>query len=62
MDIKIIPFTSNSDIEVDEIDLYEDAFGLNTEFTDVIRELSKLNVSPGDKITQSLMDRVKKLE
>lgn len=62
MDIKIIPFTSNPDIEVDEIDLYEDAFGLNTEFTDVIRELSKLNVSPGDKITQSLMDRVKKLE
>lgn len=62
MNINFISYTSYQDIEVDEIDPFEDAFGLNTEFTDVIQELSKLNVLPGDKVTQDLMDKVKKLD
>ncbi len=45
MDLNFTHFAKYSDIEVDEIDLYEDAWGLNAEFSDVIRFLDQLNIN-----------------
>jgi hypothetical protein len=50
------------DVEVEDIDLYEDAWGLNAEFTDVINLLGELDIAPGDMLTQNLMDRVRKMD
>ncbi len=55
MDLNFTQFISYNSIIVDEIDLYEDAYGLNTEFFDVKELLTQLNpvpeISPADKLT-----------
>lgn len=45
MDLNSTHFVKYSDIEVQEIDLYEDAWGLNTEFSDVFKFLDQLDIS-----------------
>jgi hypothetical protein len=49
------------DISVDGIDLYEDAMGLYTEFTDVIELLEQLKVEPDDSLTKDLILKVREL-
>lgn len=55
MDYISTRFISYSSIDVDEIDLYEDAYGLNTEFCDVKELLAQLNVEPGRSLTDRLI-------
>ncbi|HLN22067.1 MAG TPA: hypothetical protein VK213_13320 [Bacteroidales bacterium] len=62
MDFRFSPVVSHSDIDVDDIDPYEDAWGLNAEFTDVIEVLCTLSPSPGDTLTENLIQKVKKLD
>lgn len=45
MDLKSTHLAKYSDIEVDEVDLYEDAWGLNAEFGDVFRFLDQLDIT-----------------
>lgn len=45
MDFNSTQIAKYSDIEVAEIDLYEDAWGLNTEFSDVFKFLDQLDIS-----------------
>jgi len=61
MNFKSTQFISYNLIEVDEIDLYEDAYGLNTEFIDVKEFLGKLYLKPGKNLTDKLIWKVKKL-
>ncbi|MGE5419649.1 MAG: hypothetical protein ACM3UT_05655 [Chloroflexota bacterium] len=61
MDFNFTQFISYSKIDVDEIDLYEDAYGLNTEFIDVREFLGQLSVEPGRYLTDKLIWKVKKL-
>ncbi len=61
MDFKSTQFISYNLIEVDEIDLYEDAYGLNTEFIDIKEFLGKLDVRPGSELTNKLIWKVKKV-
>jgi hypothetical protein len=49
---------SYSDIEVKNIDLFEDAFGIRYEFSDVIAFLKTASFEPGKDIIKKLMDRI----
>ncbi|HEX2968551.1 MAG TPA: hypothetical protein VHO46_05555 [Bacteroidales bacterium] len=46
MDFNFTRFISFDNIDVDGIDLYEDAYGLNAEFIDVKELLSRLHDEP----------------
>jgi hypothetical protein len=60
MGLKSTPFISYHEIDVEEIDLIEDAWGLNPEFCDVIELLESLKVvAPGD-VTMNLIEKVRK--
>jgi hypothetical protein len=60
MVITSTPFISYSNIQVKDTDLYEDAWGLNAEFNDVIETLSQIRTIPGKKLTEKLIDRIRK--
>jgi hypothetical protein len=54
------PFISFHDIEVDEIDLYGDAWGFNSEFGDVIQLLEMVRIVPEKRLTDRLIEKIKK--
>lgn len=54
------PFISYQDIKVEEIDLIEDAWGLNIEFCDVIELLRQVNAVPERCLTTSLITKIRK--
>jgi hypothetical protein len=53
-------FISYPDINVDEADLYGDAWGFDSEFSDVINLLGKIKSNPGEKLTVRLIDEIRK--
>jgi hypothetical protein len=53
-------FISYHDIKVNEIDLFEDAWGLNSEFSDVIDLLRQLEATPGRCLTKRLIGKIRK--
>jgi hypothetical protein len=55
------PFITFRDIKVKDIDLIEDAMGLNTEFCDVIDLLRQINAVPGRCLTTSLIKKIRKI-
>ena len=55
-------FISYREIQVKDTDLYEDAWGLNAEYADVIATLSHLKASPGKKLTDKLICRIRKAD
>jgi len=55
------PFIRFRDIRVENIDLIEDAIGLNTEFCDVIDLLRQINVVPERSLTTSLIKKIRKI-
>ncbi|HBC77951.1 MAG TPA: hypothetical protein DEO60_06020 [Bacteroidales bacterium] len=55
------PFLSYHEIQVDNIDIYEDAFGLYQEFGDVINLLGQLNPVPKKRLTKRLIERVRQM-
>jgi hypothetical protein len=60
MVITSTPFISYSKIRVKDTDLYEDAWGLSSEFYDVIETLSQVRTIPGKKLTEKLIERIRK--
>jgi len=48
-----------SEIEVIDIDLFEDAFGIKSEFYDVIAFLKMAAFEPGKDLIKKLMDRIR---
>jgi hypothetical protein len=60
MGITYTPFISYHDINVKDVDLFEDAWGFNSEFCDVIDLLGKLKSSPGKRLTKKLIDKIRK--
>jgi hypothetical protein len=54
------PFITYKDIKIKEIDLIEDAWGLNSEFYDVINLLGQLNPVPGRNLTIDLIKKIRK--
>lgn len=59
MDYNSTQFISYGEINVDEIDLYEDAWGFNSEFLDVIEMLGTINVVPSDRLTNDLVRMIR---
>jgi hypothetical protein len=54
------PFITYRDIKVKDIDLIEDAMGLNTEFHDVITLLRSIKVVPERSLTTCLIKKIRK--
>jgi hypothetical protein len=54
-------FITLRDIKVEEIDLIEDAWGLNSEFSDVIDLLREMNPVPERCLTTSLIKKIRKI-
>ena len=52
-------FIAYSEIEVKNIDLFEDAFGIKSEFSDVIVFLRMVSFEPGKDFLKELMDRIR---
>ena len=48
-----------SEIEVERTDLFEDAFGIRAEFSDVIAFLKKASFEPGKDLIKKLVDRIR---
>jgi hypothetical protein len=55
------PFLSYHEIQVENIDIYEDAFGFYQEFSDVINLLEQLKPVPKKRLTKRLIERVRQM-
>ena len=55
MELTSTPFISYSEINVETTDLFEDAWGFNSEFHDVISFLGQLDNEPGDRMAERLI-------
>ena len=60
MGIIFTHFVSYHDIKVKDVDLFEDAWGLNSEFCEVIDLLGQLKALPGRRLTRKLIDKIRK--
>jgi hypothetical protein len=61
MGLNSTPFISYHEINVKDVDLFEDAFGLNTEFCDVIDRLRQIKAVPERRLTEKLIEKIRKL-
>jgi len=52
-------FISYHDIRVTDIDLFEDAWGLKSEFIDVIEILGRIKPVPGKRLTKRMIDLIR---
>jgi hypothetical protein len=53
-------FISYHEISVDDVDLIEDAWGLNTRFCDVIDLLRYVKAVPDKDLTDKLIERIRR--
>lgn len=54
------PFLTYRDIKVKEIDLLEDAWGINSEFCEVIELLRQVDPVPEKQLTNNLIRQIRK--
>jgi hypothetical protein len=55
------PFITYREINVEETDLFEDAWGFSSEFEDVISQLCQIDTSPSDRMAEQLIGIINKL-
>ena len=60
MGLNSTPFISYHNIKVKDVDLFEDAWGLNSEFCDVIDLLRQVKAVPGRRLTKRLIEMIRK--
>lgn len=60
MGLNSTPFLSYHEIETSKIDLYEDAWGFNSEFCDVITLIRMVKPDPGKRLTNKLITKIRK--
>jgi hypothetical protein len=53
-------FISYHDIKIEDLDLLEDAWGLNAQFCDVIDLLRYVRAVPERDLTEKLIDKIRK--
>jgi hypothetical protein len=58
MGLTSTPFLTFSEISIENTDLFEDAFGLNVQFADVISTLETVNPVPDDKLVFKTISRM----
>ena len=54
------PFITYQEIKVDNVDLYADAWGLDSEFRDVFDMLRQIDEVPESSLTTSLINKIRK--
>ena len=54
------PFITYQEIKVNNVDLYEDAWGLDSEFRDVFDLLRQIDEVPERSLTTSLINKIRK--
>ncbi|MEI6050872.1 MAG: hypothetical protein WCS03_18440 [Bacteroidota bacterium] len=59
MGLSSTPFITYTDIKVENIDLYEDAWGLNYDFCDVIDLLRQIKIVPESRLTKTLIEKIR---
>ncbi len=59
MGLKSTPFLSYREIQVEEIDIFDDAWGFGSEFADVINLLNQVKAVPEKRLTKRLIERVR---
>jgi len=59
MDITSTPFLSYHDINTDQIDLFEDAWGFCSEFSDVTALIQLVQPLPDDRLIDRLIDKIR---
>lgn len=62
MGITSTHFISYHDVNVENVDLIEDAFGLNYDFSGVIAMLRNVKFEPGEDLTKRLIDRIREID
>lgn len=58
MGFTFTPFISYHDIDLNDTDLFEDAWGLNSEFSDVIQYLGRYKPEPKKELTDHLIELI----
>jgi hypothetical protein len=61
MALNSTPFLSYHEIQVDRIDIYDDAYGFHQEFNDVMNLLEQVRPVPGKRLTKRLIERVRQM-
>ena len=59
MGINSTPFISYHEIDVENIDLIDDAWGFNSEFHDVLTLLRMFRIEPDERVTNKLIDKIR---
>jgi hypothetical protein len=60
MGLNSTPFLSYREINTDETELFEDAFGFYPKFSDVIDVLKQVKPVPGKRLTRRLIEKIRK--
>ena len=61
MALNSTPFLSYHEIQVDKIDIYDDAYGFYQEFNDVMNLLEQVKPVPCKRLTKRLIERVRQM-
>ena len=61
MDLTSTPFLSYHDINTDEIDLFEDAWGLCSEFSDMKRFLQLVKPVTDEQVVDRLIKKIREI-
>jgi hypothetical protein len=59
MGLNSTPFISYHEINVDNTDLIEDAWGFNSDFYDVTSFLRMFRIEPGELLTNKLINKIR---
>jgi hypothetical protein len=59
MGLTSTPFISYHNIKVKNVDLFEDAWGINSEFSDMIDLLRQIKAVPGKRLTKRLIEKIR---
>lgn len=60
MDLISTPFLTYAEIRVENVDLIEDAFNFNSQFSDVFEMLDLVKELPSSEITRDLKIKIRK--
>ena len=58
MDLTSTPFITYGDINVNETELLEDAWGISSEFNDVLNFLGSVESDPGDYLVDRILGAI----
>jgi hypothetical protein len=58
MNLISTPFLKYHEIEAESTDIHDDAWGFNSEFSDILSYLGKIDETPADAMSERLIDLI----